>query len=289
MDGVACDRHATNNGLVHSLYPLSSLLLLSSIVLRKFSLLLPLFCLFFLSACKGPQSTLDPASLAAQEVAQLWWGMFISSTFILVAILSLWLYAVRSNKKAAAEDKQRLRRQKNYLIIGGGILFPTLGIVVLLLFGIPVGHRMLPLPVQEKPPMRINVIGHQWWWEIYYPDAGVTLINELHLPTGQAIDIYATSADVIHSFWVPRLNGKIDMIPGHTNILRLLVPKPGHFRGQCAEFCGRFHARMLLRVNAHKPEAFAIWLQHQQTSKEPLQKVEHHSAIQGEKQGGISH
>jgi len=190
----------------------------ASIVLKKLSVLLPLFSLFFLSACSGPLSTLDPASPAAQEVAQLWWGMLISSTLILLFILILWLYAVRCKTEEVAEDKHRVARLKNYLIIGGGILFPSIGIIVLLFFGIPVGHRMLPIPVQGKAPTRIDVIGHQWWWEIHYPDAGITLINELYLPAGQAIDIYATSADVIHSFWVPRLNGKIDMIPGHTNI-----------------------------------------------------------------------
>lgn len=215
--------------------------------------------------------------------------MFISSTLILCLILFLWLYAVRSNRKGAAEDKHRIARLKNYLIIGGGIIFPTLGIIVLLFFGIPVGHRILTLPVQGQPPMRIDVIGHQWWWEIHYPHTGITLINELHLPAGQAIDIYATSADVIHSFWVPRLNGKIDMIPGHTNILRLFVPKPGHFRGQCSEFCGKFHARMLLAVKVYNSEEFATWLLHPQTSKGALQKVHHNSAIKNEKQGDLSH
>jgi len=169
-------------------------------------------------------------------------------------------------KTHALTDKQAVKLRR-HLIIGGGVLLPTISIIVLLFFGIPVGQRMLPFTVHGAPPLRIDVIGHQWWWEIHYPDAGVTLINELHLPVKQAIDIHATSADVIHSFWVPRLNGKIDMIPGRTNLLRLYVSKPGQFRGQCAEFCGRFHARMILPVTAHAPDKFAAWLQSRTQAK----------------------
>ncbi len=133
---------------------------------------------------------------------------------------------------------------------------------------------MLPLPLSGNPPLRIDVIGHQWWWEIHYPEAGITLINELHLPIGHPVDIHATSQDVIHSFWIPRINGKIDMIPGRINVLRLQVTKPGHFRGQCAEFCGLLHAQMILKVEAHKADDFSAWIekkrQHSFMPKIPL-------------------
>jgi cytochrome c oxidase subunit 2 len=107
----------------------------------------------------------------------------------------------------------------------------------------------------------IEVTGHQWWWEVRYPDTGITLRNELHIPVGQPVDIHLTTADVIHAFWVPRLGGKLDAIPGRTNVLRLQADRPGSYRGQCAEFCGMNHAHMQFTVEAHPPEAFDQWLE----------------------------
>nr|WP_278043920.1 cytochrome c oxidase subunit II [Legionella nagasakiensis] len=232
--------------------------------IKRLPALSSIFILFLLNACKGAQSTLDPAGPAALSVARLWWGMFIFFSLVFIAIIILWFYALRPRDKEA--NKRQVERLSCYLIIGGGILLPGITIFVLLLFGIPIGHRMLPLPSNDQQVMHIDVIGHQWFWEIRYPDAGVTLFNELHLPQAKPIDIHATSHDVIHSFWVPRLNGKIDMIPGHINILRIQAGKTGHFRGQCAEFCGESHARMLLDVEVHSPDDFEAWLQLQKNS-----------------------
>lgn len=208
---------------------------------------------------------LDPAAPAALSVARLWWGMLIFFSLVFIAVSVLWFYAIRPRDKEA--DKHQTERLSRYLIIGGGLLLPSLTIFVLLLFGIPIGHSLLPLPHQDQSVMRIDVTGHQWFWEIHYPDTGLTLINELHLPLAQPVDIHATSHDVIHSFWVPRLNGKIDMIPGHTNVLRIQAGKLGHFRGQCAEFCGVWHARMLLDVEVHAPDDFKAWLQRQKNAQ----------------------
>src|SRR5690606_1029345 len=104
-------------------------------------------------------------------------------------------------------------------------------------------------------------IGHQWWWEVRYPDSGVVTANKLHLPVDRPVDLDVTSADVIHSFWVPRLGGKIGMIPGRHNRIRLQADLPGTFRGQCSEFCGTQHTHMILDVQAHAEEDFANWLQ----------------------------
>jgi cytochrome c oxidase subunit II len=225
---------------------------------------MPLFILFILTGCSGPQSTLDPAGPAAREVSYLWWGMLIYSSIIVVGIVGLWLYAMRPKP----QNYQSTQSQRA-LIIGGGILLPSISIILLLMFGIPVGHRMQPLPVQGERPLKIEVIGHQWWWEIRYPNEGIRLINEIHLPIDRAIDIYATSQDVIHSFWIPRLSGKIDMIPGYTNIMRLQVTKAGYFRAQCAEFCGKLHAQMLLKVYVHNSQNFLSWISSRQTA--PIQ------------------
>lgn len=240
-----------------------------------------------MAGCAGPFSTLDPAGPSASAVAGLWWGMFAAATAVLLAVVGLWLYAAGrtqrelnrkelNRKELNSElpnserlDGERLSREKfsdeqavrihRRWIIGGGLILPVTAIVLLLTFGIPVGHNMLPLPVKEEV-LRIDVTGHQWWWQVNYPDGGVELRDELHIPAGVAVDLYLTSADVVHSFWVPRLGGKLDMLPGRTNILRLRADEPGTYRGQCAEFCGLHHAHMQFTVTAHSAADFAAWL-----------------------------
>jgi len=212
----------------------------------------------FLVACQGPQSALDPAGPMAREVAILWWAMCAFATLVLIVVTALWVHAMR--RKTPPMDAARARQLTLRWLVGGGLLLPTLSIVVLLAFGIPIGHRMLPLPLDE-PPLRIEVIGHQWWWEVRYPDSGVVTANQLHLPVGRPVDLDVSSADVIHSFWVPRLGGKIDMIPGRENRIRLQADRPGTFRGQCSEFCGTQHTHMILDVQAHEEEDFTNWLQ----------------------------
>lgn len=207
---------------------------------------------WLLSGCGGPLSVLDPAGPAAQAAAGLWWLMFGSFAVVLLAVIALWWYAMR--RPTESDDPRRNSR----LIIGGGVLLPLVSIAGLLAVGIPAGHRMLPLPTPDNV-LRIDVTGHQWWWEVHYPDTGIRLRNELHIPAGTPVDIHLTTADVIHAFWVPRLAGKLDAIPGRTNILRLQAEHPGMYRGQCAEFCGLHHAHMQFSVTAHKPDAFRQW------------------------------
>lgn len=211
-----------------------------------------------LGGCSGPFSALDPAGPSARAVAGLWWSMFAFSTLVLLAVTGLWLYAMRRNP---SPDEGDARRVHTRLIVGGGLVLPIASISLLLFFGIPIGHNMLPLPPAEGEVIRIEVTGHQWWWEIRYPDTGITLKDELHIPVGVPVDVHLTSADVIHSFWVPRLGGKLDAIPGRINVLRLEADKPGVYRGQCAEFCGLHHAHMKFTVEAHTADDFATWLE----------------------------
>jgi len=118
--------------------------------------------------------------------------------------------------------------------------------------------------IQAAPPpadaINVRVVGHQWWWEFQYPDLGVVTANELHVPAGVATYLTLESADVVHSFWVPRLAGKTDVIPNRRNVMWLTPWEPGTYLGQCAEFCGTQHAHMLLRVVAHPPAEFQGWL-----------------------------
>lgn len=215
-----------------------------------------------LAACDGPQSTLQPSGPSAHAIALLWWGMFAASALVLVVVVGLWLYALM--RPTPGMEPGRARTVTNRWIIGGGILLPSSSVFVLLLFGIPAGYRMLPLPLEGEQPLVIEVTGHRWWWEVRYPEAGVRTANQLFLPVGRPVDIQVTSADVIHSFWVPRLGGKLDMLPGRTNVLRLEADETGRFRAQCAEFCGRGHAHMAMIVEALAPGEFDAWLKARQ-------------------------
>jgi cytochrome c oxidase subunit 2 len=201
---------------------------------------------------------LDPAGPAAHAAAALWWGMLGFATLVLAVVVALWLHALRRNPPPY--DADTARRVGRRWIVGGGVILPAASIVVLLAFGIPAGHRMLPLPPPGEPALAIEVIGHQWWWEVRYPQSGVVTANQLVLPVGRPVDVRVTSADVIHSFWVPRLAGKIDMLPGRVNVVRLEADHVATLRGQCAEFCGAQHARMVLAVDTVAPERFAAWL-----------------------------
>lgn len=196
--------------------------------------------------------------MMARDIANVWWAMLGFSVVVLLAVTALWLYALwRKPREFSAEQAKRINRR---WIIGGGIVLPTMSIFLLLAFGLPAGRDMLPLPVEGEQPLRIQVIGHQWWWEVRYADGRVITANQLILPVDQPLDIQLTSADVIHSFWVPRLGGKLDMVPGRTNTLRLQASETGVLRGQCAEFCGSQHAHMILHVQVLEQAAFADWL-----------------------------
>jgi len=172
--------------------------------------------------------------------------------------VGLWLYAA-GRRARTFSDAQAQRVQRRWLL-GGGVVLPTVAIAALLVVGIPVGHNMLPLPVENGQVLRIDITGQQWWWDVRYPGSGIRLKDELHIPVGVPVDIHLTSADVVHSFWVPRLGGKLDLLPERTNILRLQADEAGTYRGQCAEFCGLNHAHMHFTLTAHEAADFAAWL-----------------------------
>ncbi|WP_367171512.1 cytochrome c oxidase subunit II [Halomonas sp.] len=215
-----------------------------------------------LAGCSGSHSILAPAGPAARDVAWLWWGMLIGFGLVFLAVVGLWLAAFRPRDRAEPGPGQERRLGLGW-ILGGGILLPGVSILVLLAFGVPTGQRLLPLPLPGgEAPRVIEVTGHQWWWEVRYPDeAGeVVTANHLVMPAGEPVDFHVIGADVIHAFWVPRLGGKIDMIPGRINRIRLEADAPGVFGAQCAEYCGVQHAHMQLHLEAVPPEDFEAWL-----------------------------
>jgi cytochrome c oxidase subunit II len=184
--------------------------------------------------------------------------MLMGSAVVLTAVVGLWWYALR--RRPRSYDDAAAARVARRWILWGGIALPAFGIALLLAFGIPLGHRLLPPTDDREAALHVEVTGHQWWWEVRYSDHDVVTANQLVLPAATPVHVAVTSADVIHSFWVPSLGGKIDMIPGHTNRTRLFAHEPGLHRGQCAEFCGAQHARMILTVEVLTPQDFEAWL-----------------------------
>lgn len=262
MNRMSADGHATDNRFAcHGCSPYLRLEKKLLPAHRSLVLFASIIILFFLSGCDGPQSALNPAGPSALAISRLWWGMFGFFTLVLLVMVALWLYALW--RKPVSMTKAQARRLSKQWIIGGGIVLPLITMIILLSFSIPIGYRLLPLPLDEQTPLRIEVTARQWFWQFRYADTGVITTNQLHLPTGIPVDIHVSSADVIHSFWVPRLAGKIDVIPGRTNRLRFVADAPGRFRGQCSEFCGLGHADMVFSVEVHTPENFEAWLEGQ--------------------------
>ena len=215
-----------------------------------------LFLFFALGACDGLQSSLSAQGRNAQNIAALGWAMFAGAGLILLFVLATAAFMM------LAPEEVRRRFAGRGLIIGAGLVFPIIALSALLLFTLPLGTALTVLP--EDTPVRIEVVGKMWWWEVRYPDpeggAAVIAANEVHLPVGRPVELALTTSDVIHSFWIPQLAGKLDMIPGHVNVLRLRADAPGIFRGQCAEYCGAQHANMALFAVAHPPDEFDAWL-----------------------------
>jgi cytochrome c oxidase subunit 2 len=203
-----------------------------------------------LSGCATPLSTLDPAGPYALNIATLWWVMFWGSTVLFVLVLSLLAVSLLRPQWIA-------RVKPMHWIIGGGLVLPVPILIGLLIAALILGERLLPLSGAE-PPMRIEAQASQWQWNFVYPNVPGAIETEvLHLPAGEPVDIVVTAKDVIHSFWIPRLGGKIDAIPGRENTIRLEADRPGTFRGICAEYCGEGHETMGFVVEAHAPEDYS--------------------------------
>ncbi len=206
--------------------------------------------------CQGPASTLAPSGPRAALAADLWWLMFWLSVPILALVLAVLGYAVvRARRERAAEPVV----DDNLLIVGGGIVLPLVVLPILWVVTLR-GMRTDAEPV-APPTLTIEVVARQWAYEVRYPEHGITLTNEMRLPAGQPVSLRVTSMDVIHSFWAPRLMGKVDMLPGKVNQTWIQAAEPGTYLVECAEFCGLWHARMHLPIIAEPPGQFAAWLE----------------------------
>lgn len=220
-----------------------------------------------LAACAGEQSALDPAGEAATQISRLFWQMCAGAGLIWVAMVALTLFATYREPSARSAAHGRL------LIVGGGVILPTLLLALLLVYGL----RMLPPLLAAAPPgsLQIHITAEQYFWRVRYtqPDGReVELANELRLAAGQPAQLVLDARDVIHSFWVPALAGKVDMIPGRRTQLQLLPTRKGVFRGTCAEYCGTSHALMSLHVMVLEPDELTRWLREQaQPARVPVE------------------
>jgi cytochrome c oxidase subunit 2 len=218
-----------------------------------------LLCLLALAGCQDVQvqSTLKPAGPPAERIAELWWIMLIIAVTVFVIVLILLLIAIFKRRQAAETSAPG----GVTFIILGGIAIPAVILIGLLVYTLGVVAALEP---PSEDALTVEVIGHQWWWEVRYPGREFVTANQIHVPAGERVRLELTSADVIHSFWVPQLNGKIDLIPGQWNTFWIEATEPGIYRGQCAEYCGTQHAKMALLVVADPPEVFDAWLDDQQ-------------------------
>ena len=206
-----------------------------------------------LTACSGVQSALDPAGHEAREVATLFWVMLAGAGVVWTVVIGVAIYATRLRPEP---HKEAVGYR---LILWGGVVFPAVVLAGLLVYGL----GLMPKLREPGEGLRIDVSGEQFWWRVTYrPEDGAAVVsaNEIRIPVGERIEFALTSPDVIHSFWIPSLGGKVDMIPGRENRLVLKAERPGVFRGACTEFCGASHALMAFTVVAMEKPAFEGWL-----------------------------
>jgi cytochrome c oxidase subunit 2 len=217
------------------------------------------------AGCGGKQSALDTHSPAAGGIASLWWNMLIGASLGLGIVVLILVASWVRRRRTGVPGTRDGDRAAFAVVLGLGIVVPILTISALFFFAdIFLIRRTAPPPASaatnEKPEMTIRVIGHQYWWEVRYPGTNAITANEIHIPVRTRVEVLVHTDDVIHSFWFPSLNRKIDAMPEQVNRLLLYADRAGRYRGQCAEFCGLQHAHMGMYLFADEPAAFRAWL-----------------------------
>jgi cytochrome c oxidase subunit 2 len=251
----------------------------------------------------GAPSPLDPQTLPAARIAELGWAMIAVATLVCAVVLGA-LFAALFRRRPGEPGEPGAGPAApasggTAAVVIGGMALPAAVIVLTLAYTVytlrevagaggpgaaqgPGGAHAAHAPgaqgaqgtpggppADEAPALAVHVTGRQWWWEVTYPDEQVVTANEIHVPADVPVRFAVTSEDVIHSFWVPQVAGKIDVLPRKTNTVTLRIPRPGVYRGLCAEFCGLQHAHMHLRLVVEPPAAFAAWLDGQRRVPPP--------------------
>lgn len=224
------------------------------------------------------QSVLDAAGPQSARIERLYWLIFWISLLVFVLVIGTLSGAIAKRRARRGEPEipapildTKAADQTATKIVGAAVAVTVVTLFVLLVASV-VAAKNETQSLVSKNPISIQVIGHQWWWEVVYPNSDpsqqVTTANEIHIPVGIPVVLNTASRDVIHSFWAPNLQGKRDLIPGYTTALWFEASQTGVFRGQCAEFCGLQHAKMAFYIVAEEPAKFQQWMQ-QQTQPAP--------------------
>jgi len=251
-------------------------MLMRRMTASKFQAIWQSMVLAFLStasfAANGPANgtnIFSPASTPARMVTHLSVFVLVITGIIFAAVFTLLVYSlIKFRARGGDANREPAQVYGSTQIELAWTIIPILIVVVLFLATARVIHAVQDAP-QPSGAIEVTVIGHQYWWEFRYPKLGVVTANELHIPVSDPANSNPTfltllSADTDHSFWVPELAGKTDLIPGHPNRMWVDPERIGIFLGQCAQYCGVQHAKMLLRVSVDSPEDFAAWVREQQ-------------------------
>ena len=231
------------------------------------------------------QSALEPAGVQAARIHSLYWAfVWVCTVVWILVMLFLLAAAARSHARGAARPKEErpdlapdgARERRMGAVVGGAVAVTAVTLIVLMVSEFATARSLTSLArgTSDDNPVSIAVTAHQWWWEVQYQDKTpsniITTANEIHIPVGRPVTIQLRSPDVIHSFWVPNLHGKKDIVPGHPATIWLRADRAGVFNGQCAEFCGHQHANMRFVVVAEPQAEFDKWLDAQrQPAPEP--------------------
>jgi cytochrome c oxidase subunit 2 len=221
-----------------------------------------------LSACaiieveENPLTTFEPAGPFADQIDGLFWLVFWIATGVFALVMGgliLILFVFRDRGKEGQKEPRQLHGSPKL-----EVLWTVIPALILAAIAVPTVRSIFDLTECAPDAMEVDVIGHQWWFEYYYPDADITTANVMVVPAGQEICAQMTSEDVVHNFWIPALNGKRYLVPGQTTELRLEADEPGEYWGHCAEFCGLSHSLMRARVHAVTDGEFDRWVEGQQ-------------------------
>jgi cytochrome c oxidase subunit II len=229
---------------------------------RWLLLALPLLLAVGLAACspEDPQNTMVANGDVSRRLADLWWWVFWWATAVFVLVQGLILYVVFRYRRRPGHGMPTQTHGHTVFEIGWTIA-PTL---ILVAIGVPSVQALFDLDQPPSTPLDIEVIGHQWWWEFRYPTYNIVTGTDLHIPVNTPVRVTLRSADVQHSFWVPRLAGKTDVLPPRVNHMWFNANEPGFYSAQCAELCGIQHAQMRFYVVAQPQAEFDAWVQGQQ-------------------------
>jgi cytochrome c oxidase subunit 2 len=218
-----------------------------------------------LAGCYERQSVMHPAGPQAGRIATLWWQMLAVSTVVYVLVLLFLVIGLWRRSRAPDAEHEARAKRGSTIAVSVATALTVLTLLGFLVADLVTGRALAAAPAAR--PLVIDVTGYQWWWKVSYPDTqpsrSVQTANEIHVPVGRPVLIRGSAPDVIHSFWVPNLHGKKDLIPGHKTTTWFQADTPGVYRGQCAEYCGLQHAKMALFVIAEPPREFEAWLDRQ--------------------------